>query len=482
MRFCAQLARRLAFAAASFVGITLVTFGLLHFASPAIRVDDPRALLDAKERYAKLVERYALDRPLFWNPAPPDARELAGKALAPVDGARLDAWLSAAREEAKGRGTDQTRATLEESSRALAPSGRALVPELLPRLLRANVLVLGRGLELLHDAAGVPAFPRPQGESRRMLTPDEVRLNESLRRSAGLWWRRHENEFRERSNFWRSTVGKVTETRYGAWLGDLVRLDLGDSLKIRPEAPVTELIAERLPLTAVLMVLATLVLFAVGVPLGLFAAATRGRAFDRISQGVLFVLHATPEFWVATMAQIWLATEGHWRIFPVGDLLSPAVAESVRSGAASAFSPKVLVDAAHHLVLPVLVLVFPAWVVVARHVRAAGIEALGSRFVTAARARGLTRRRILLVHVLRSCAAPVITLFTSVLPGLVTGSILVEVLFSLEGMGRLSCDAALERDFPVGMGILTLVAIVMVLAHVLTDVLHALVDPRVRTA
>jgi ABC-type dipeptide/oligopeptide/nickel transport system permease component len=182
------------------------------------------------------------------------------------------------------------------------------------------------------------------------------------------------------------------------------------------------------------------------------------------------------------MAMVYLCSEAHWHVFPVGGILDPATADALRAGTVSVFSPRVILDAAHHLVLPVLVLVFPAWVVVARHVRAAAIEALGSRFVTAARARGIPRSRIVFVHVLKSCAPPVIALFTSVLPGLVTGSILVEVVFSLEGMGRLSWQAADERDFPVGMAVLTLVAVVMLFAHVLADILHAAADPRLRRA
>jgi peptide/nickel transport system permease protein len=243
---------------------------------------------------------------------------------------------------------------------------------------------------------------------------------------------------------------------------------------------VTELLRERLPSTLLVMVLATFLLFVVGIPLGLLAAAERGRLFDRVVQGVLFVLHAMPEFWVATICLIYLCSDAHWHVFPVGGLLTPESEEALRTGEAWIVSPRVLLDAAHHLVLPVLVLVFPALVVVARHIRAAALEALGARFVMAARARGIPRRRILFAHVLRSCAAPAIALFTSVLPGLVTGSILIEYLFTLEGMGYLTWQAASLHDFPVGMAILTLVAVTMLLAHVLTDVLHALVDPRVR--
>jgi peptide/nickel transport system permease protein len=121
-------------------------------------------------------------------------------------------------------------------------------------------------------------------------------------------------------------------------------------------------------------------------------------------------------------------------------------------------------------------------VVVVRHLRASAIEVLGSRFVTAARARGIPRRKILFVHVLKNCGPPAVALFTSVLPGLVTGSILVEFLFSLDGMGYLSWQAAKSRDFPVGMAILVLVAVVMLVSHLLTDLLHAFLDPRTRSA
>ena len=175
----------------------------------------------------------------------------------------------------------------------------------------------------------------------------------------------------------------------------------------------------------------------------------RGRAFDRISQGVLFVLHATPEFWVATMALIYLASEAHWHVFPVGGLLIPPWPSRSRSRPASGL----LADGPARRRAPP---------------RAPGARArlpgVGRR--RAARARRRASRRSgrdssppparaasrgaasCFVHVLRSCAPPVITLFTSVLPGLVTGSILVEVLFSLDGMGRLSWQAATGARLP----------------------------------
>jgi ABC-type dipeptide/oligopeptide/nickel transport system permease component len=445
------LLRRIALFAVSFLGITIVTFSLLGLAGPAIEAADEagsQADPGARSRAARLAERYALDQPLFFNPDPPDAA---------------------------------TRRSAGERRRVDAALGVAL-PDYVRRILAGDDAGLARGLDILRKEAGFPSFGTlaavPDGPAGREVR----RRNDSIRRDFALWWRRHENEWRERSALWRATIGRVTETRYAAWLGDLVRLDLGDSVAIRPHARVLELLRERLPPTILVMAIATVVLFGVGVPLGLACAWGRGTAFDRVAQGVLFVLHATPEFWVATICLVYLASDAHFHLFPVGGLLSPQVADDLGAGRVSRWSGRVLLDLAHHLVLPVAVLVFPAFVVVVRHVRAAAIEALGSRFVTALRARGIPERRIVFVHALRSCAPPAIVLFTSVLPGLVTGSILIEVLFSIEGMGHLSWQAATLHDFPVGMAILTLVAVVMLLAHVLTDVLHGLADRRVRAS
>jgi ABC-type dipeptide/oligopeptide/nickel transport system permease component len=473
-----RVVRRLVLA---FVGVTLVTFAILDLARPAIETGDPKADAQARARAARLGERYALDRPLFFNADPKDARAFGPAPLLHVEEASVESWIAAARKEVSGRGGPETRAELARAGDAITKSGRAAVAALLPRLLRENALVLGLGLECL-KRIGLPAFPAVQGDARVMLRPDQERANDAIRRSVALWWRRHENEFRERSALWHAVFGRLTETRYAAWLGDLVRLDFGDSLAVRPEEPVGRVLRERLPVTLLVMGLATVLLFLVGVPLGVLCAARKGGAFDRTCQGVLFLLHATPEAWIATLALVYLASEAHVHWFPVGGLLSPEVSEALAAGAAAWWSPQVLADAAWHLALPVLVLVFPAWVVVVRHLRANAILVLGSRFVTALRARGVPRRRILFAHVLKSCAPVAVTLFTSVLPGLVTGSILVEMLFGLEGMGLLSWQAATQRDFPVAMAVLTIVAVVMIAAHVLTDLLHALVDPRVRAS
>src|SRR5262249_14434877 len=150
-------------------------------------------------RAARLAERYALDRPMFFNPDPPDARRLASRDDAPVDSSQVEAWFAAARAEASGRADGATQHARGEAGKRISAAHRQLAPEMLRALLADNALVLGMGLELLHEAAGLPDFGRPLGEPRRLLRPEEELHNEALRRSVALWWRRHQNEYRERS-------------------------------------------------------------------------------------------------------------------------------------------------------------------------------------------------------------------------------------------------------------------------------------------
>jgi ABC-type dipeptide/oligopeptide/nickel transport system permease component len=473
-------ARRLLVIAASFLGITIATFALLA-AAPQLTsetivgefANEPRRA----EQIARLRERYALDRPAFLNFAvhpgralpdgvPPEARE-PGHLRALVD-----RWLAAARREASGRTPDTTSAERAAVEVELARSRAWVVPVMVPALLDEDAPVRDAGFGFLGKLAPIPH----PGSA----TPTSPAWDEATRRRARLWWRRHAIEYEQHSAFWSATVGLVTQSRYAAWLGDLLRLDLGDSISIEAGTRVASLIGARLPVTMLVMGGAILLLFGIGVPIGIASAARRGSVFDRASQGLLFFFHAVPEFWIATLALVYLCSAAHWKLFPVGGLHAPEIDAALRSGTLSWSSPAVWRDTAHHLVLPVASIVIGSLAIVSRHVRAASIEVLGARFVTAARARGIPESRIRRVHVPRNIAAPVVALVASALPALVTGSLLVEVIFSLNGMGRLAYLAAIQRDVPVCMGILTLVAAVTLVSYALGDLAQAWLDPRVR--
>ncbi len=263
----------------------------------------------------------------------------------------------------------------------------------------------------------------------------------------------------------------VTATRFGDWLQRVLRLDFGESLTIAPGTPITALLRERLPVTLLVVGLAILALFLIGTPLGILCASRRGGVIDTTVQGSVVVLAAAPEPWVGTLFVTFLCSAAWWRLFPLTGLLAPSVRADLSQGTTSWLAPRVWLDAAHHLVLPVALLVQPALAVVVRSVRSAAIGVLGAPFVTSLRARGLSERRILRHHVLRAVVPSVVALVVATLPALITGSLIVETLFGIEGMGDLAWRAASQRDLPVAMAVLVLAALVTIASRIVGDVI-----------
>lgn len=256
--------------------------------------------------------------------------------------------------------------------------------------------------------------------------------------------------------------------RFGRWIADVARFDFGDSM-VEPRS-VRAKIGEALPVTLLLQSCTIVVVFGIGVPLGLFLARRRDRAVDRGARTLLYAFHAVPDFWIATLLLVFLATGTGAALFPLERLASP---DAERLGPIAR-----LLDVAWHLVLPVVSLSIAGLAVVARHVRNAAIEALESDWVRAARAQGRRERAIVLGPVLRHVMVPVVTLLGGLLPALVGGSIVVERIFNLRGMGRLVWEATFARDYPVLQAVVLMVAILTLVGYALSDLLAALFDPR----
>lgn len=258
-------------------------------------------------------------------------------------------------------------------------------------------------------------------------------------------------------------------TQYGRWLWRVVRLDFGRSLHDGRE--VTALIAEALPRTLLLSGLALLLALAVAIPTGARLAVQHKKPLARVVSAGLFIAYSLPSFWVAVMVLLALATDRGFALFPLQGLTSvPADAP---------FSAR-LSDLAWHLVLPVFCLAYPFGVVLARHVKTAMREALAQDYVRAARARGVPERVVIYRHALRNSLLPVVTTLGLGLPQLVGGSVVVERVFGIPGMGLLAFDAIGYRDYPVVMGVATLAAIVTLVSVLFADLLYAAVDPRIR--
>jgi len=243
--------------------------------------------------------------------------------------------------------------------------------------------------------------------------------------------------------------------QYVRWLFGAVRLDLGESF-IR-HAPVTELIAARLPSTIELAVAALLISVVIGVSSGIIAALRRNTPIDSAVMLVSLAGVSMPSFWSAMILIL---------VFSVSLNLVPATG----SGGFD------------RLILPAIVLGYEGAALIARLTRASLLEVLSREYIRTARAKGLPRRSVVLGHAMRNALIPVVTVVGLQLGRLLAGSVIVETVFARQGVGQLAVDAILSKDYPLVQGIILLTAITYVFANLLVDVSYGFLNPRIRTA
>ncbi|HXV76242.1 MAG TPA: ABC transporter permease [Candidatus Polarisedimenticolaceae bacterium] len=264
-------------------------------------------------------------------------------------------------------------------------------------------------------------------------------------------------------------LDRPAHERYARWVGALlVRGDLGWS--ISRSRPVAEVLARALPATLVLTTAALGIHVLLGVTLGIVSATRRGRWPDRIVTLCSLTLYAMPPFWLGLMAILGLAFLVP--LFPASSMQSVGAEQW---GAARRFA-----DLLWHLALPAGVLAVSSAAAMTRFVRAGLIESMGQEFVRAARARGVGGQRVVLAHALRGSLGPVVNLIGLSLPVLVSGSLVIEIVFAWPGMGRLTYDAIMAKDLPVVLATTTISAFVVVLGSLIADLALAALDPRVR--
>jgi peptide/nickel transport system permease protein len=253
------------------------------------------------------------------------------------------------------------------------------------------------------------------------------------------------------------------------WNG-LLSGDLGHEY-LRPDVSVAAEIGERLQVTLPLALLAVLLAYLVAIPLGIYSAVRRGTPLEVASTVMLFLLHAVPTFWAAVLLQTALGHGGlGW--FPSIGIHGKDAADL--AGWASAK------DTLAHAVLPVVCLAYGGMAYVSRQMRTGMLEAIGADYVRMARAKGLSESAVVLKHALRNSLIPVITLLGQVLPVLVGGSVLVETVFDIPGLGKYAFDGLAHREYDVVMGTVLISAVMTLAGFLLSDVLYALVDPRIR--
>lgn len=255
--------------------------------------------------------------------------------------------------------------------------------------------------------------------------------------------------------------------RYFLWMKSVARGDWGYSFAYN--APVRSLLVVRARNTMILTTTATLLAWLIAIPLGIWVADCAGRLQDRLAMAGTSVLLAVPEL-VLVLALLYWIVRTH--ALPVGGMASPN-ADSLALWAK-------LRDLAAHLVVPVATLVLASLPILLRHVRASIIEVLRAPFIQAARGHGIGRARLLFRYALPAAANPMISLFGLSIAGLLSGSLLVEVIMGWPGLGPLLLEASISRDIHVVVGAVMASTLFMILGSFLADVMLLVVDPRVR--
>lgn len=243
--------------------------------------------------------------------------------------------------------------------------------------------------------------------------------------------------------------------QYLRYLGGLIRGDFGPSFYYR-DFSIAELFAKGLPVSMTLGGLALTLAIMIGVPLGAMAALRQNKPLDYGVMGFATAGITIPNFVVAPVLQIVFGLSLAW--LPVGGWNGGAF---------------------RNLILPVIVLALPQLAVIARLTRAATIETLRSNHIRTLRSHGLPTWRIM-VHALRGAALPVVSYLGPAAAALLTGSVVIESIFSVPGVGRYFVDGALNRDYTLVMGTVVLIAVFVLVFNLIVDILYALIDPRVR--
>jgi microcin C transport system permease protein len=259
-------------------------------------------------------------------------------------------------------------------------------------------------------------------------------------------------------------------TRFGHMLRDYLSFNLGTSYF--QGVPVAALIRQRLPVSLALGLWSTLLAYLIAIPLGVAKAARNGGRFDAATSTLVLALYAVPGFLLTVLLMLLFGQGGAWPLFPLRGLASP--------GAATWPWPARLMDFTWHMVLPTAALTAGGLATLTLLMKNAVLEEAGKLYVLAARAKGLGERRVLLRHVLPNA----LLLIIATLPGAFTAilfgaTLLVEIIFSINGLGLLGYQAVLQRDYPVMFGTLYVYTLAGLLARIAGDMLLAWADPRI---
>jgi peptide/nickel transport system permease protein len=490
------LLRRLLLMIPTFVGISFIVFAVLNLAPgrPGAQTDNADVASNARgeqtqESYAIFREQFNLDKPIFLN------------TRFALTSAEVRRDLEVVAEIVPGSIVE--RIALQDS---LGDLGNYAVPHLIAVMNDADAAA--QAAPNVADAArhialrDMAAYFLRQASPRRFIDPfdptpaPEVRaFNEQVaeERAAlrllryaldapepekrvvlqgwAAWYEAAKPRF---AYDWRDKLRILfLDTRFATYWKNLIRLDFGVSLTTRQ--PVLETLVSKLRYSLSLSVVSLLIAYAIAIPLGIFSAVRRDTRADRALTLVLFMLYSLPSFFVATLLLFFFSEGSNWtalRVFPTGGFQSPG------SDDLTTFAQ--VGDVVWHLVLPVGCLTYGSLAALSRYMRTGLLEVIQSDYIRTARAKGLPERVVIGKHALRNGLLPIITLLANLLPAVLGGSVVIEYIFGIPGIGDWTISSIYQRDYNVIMGVQLITTVLVLFGMLLSDIGYALVDPRIR--
>lgn len=258
--------------------------------------------------------------------------------------------------------------------------------------------------------------------------------------------------------------------RFGQMLVNYLQFDFGESYFRKID--VTELVLEKMPVSISLGLWSTLIAYMISIPMGIRKALRDGSRFDTWTSGVIIAAYAIPSFLFAIMLLVLFAGGSYWQIFPLRGLTSDNFEDLSLFGK--------IADYAWHIALPVIASTIGAFATLTLLTKNSFLDEIKKQYVITARAKGLSENRVLYGHVFRNAMLIVISGFPAVFISIFfAGSLIIETIFSLDGLGRLGFEAAVARDYPVMFGTMYIFGLMSLVVGIISDLMYVLVDPRI---
>ena len=282
----------------------------------------------------------------------------------------------------------------------------------------------------------------------------------------------HFQRVKDNAQRWKNYIPMIhfygLNNQYHKWITKFVTGNFG--ISYQNKLPISSTLWDRMKWTLLLTIISMIITFGVSIPLGVISAVNRGRIKDRVISSTLFILYSLPNFWIATLLIMFLGGGDYLNLFPAYGVGDPPADASLWD--------KFWLRS-HYLFLPIICFVYPSLAFLSRQMRGGMVSILNQDYIVTAKAKGLSETTVVWKHAFRNSLLPVITLFANVFPLAISGSVVLEFIFSIPGMGLLGYEAVIYRDYPVVYTVMMFAAVLTLIGYLVSDILYAIVDPRI---